>query len=99
VKDIASLDSGIRDVPGESRRLGRQGTLAGLIEKYNRPLTSGYIREPARPGRSERGWRRRAPGENHQEITRTFGVWRRARIKREGYDFPGDKANIVAAYE
>ena len=100
VKDIASLGYwGFETFPENLADWDAKGTLAGLIEKYKLPLTSGYIRmnllDPA------------ALKEGVAEAVRlakiikkyggTFGVLAPGGIKREGYNFQQHKANIVTA--
>jgi inosose dehydratase len=100
VKDIASLGFwGFETFPENLADWDAKGTLAGLIEKYKLPLTSGYIRmnllDPA--ARKEGVAEAVRLAKIIKKYGGTFGVLAPGGIKREGYNFQEHKANIVAA--
>ena len=99
VRDISSLGfHGFETFPEILEDWDSRGALSALIDRHGLPLTSGYIRtnltDPAQKKESLATVIRLA--KVIKKYGGTFGVLAPNSVKREGYDFQANKANIIA---
>jgi inosose dehydratase len=99
VRDIASLGFyGFETFPENLADWDAKGALQPLIDKYKLPLTSGYCRTNLTDAskRKESVAAVIELGKMIKKYGGTFGVIAPNSVKRDGYDWKANRANIIA---
>ena len=99
VKDIASLGFyGFETFPENLQDWDAKGALQPLIDKYGLPLTSGYCRTNLTDAskRKESVAQVILLGKTIKKYGGTFGVIAPNSVKRDGYDWKANRANVIA---